>query len=617
MRGDVNMTKKIFGLVVVCLMVLSLLLPSCGEEADQEATVVTTGGGTTTTTTTTTETEEEEEEEEVTVDPNDPQYGGTIVLGKGSNWQDFDEIWGSPITFNHPMRFTSQELWIGDWAIGPGGTEEIDFSGSRVMLYKTGDLAESWDFSGWDDNELIFYLRPGCHFGLDTNSEASRLVGGREVTAEDVAYSFLTLCTSPTTWFYKMYPYLREAEAEVIDRYTIKFSVADSSPANWCLRVTDFFHVFAPEVHQNYDMADWRNLVGSGPFMLTDLIDSSSITFTRNPDYWMTNTGRYGTGDQLPYVDKVRCLVIADTNTLQSAFRTGHIDNMGANWEDGPGLIDALPDVSWKKNNAFGGAGNTGMRTDKEPFNDIRVRKAVFKALDFRKIATALFGEGARWLAWPIGYSDVYKNAYLDVTDPDCPEEVIDIYTYDVQAAKDLLTKAGHPDGIKGNCIVLNSTSTMDYFQTLQSYWAEAGIDISLDPREQGAWYTILQNRDYDFMMYGTGAPITNLHGGFSFTGKSATNPSYVDDPVCEAAIEEMMKYTIIDDAKADEVHRELMKHLLAQCYVVPMPGGVSYSMWWPWLKNYYGALSVGYMNTDNWVIWAWVDQDLKTSMGR
>jgi peptide/nickel transport system substrate-binding protein len=78
-----------------------------------------------------------------------------------------------------------------------------------------------------------------------------------------------------------------------------------------------------------------------------------------------------------------------------------------------------------------------------------------------------------------------------------------------------------------------------------------------------------------------------------------------------------MMKYTIVDDAKADNIHRELMKYVLAQAWIIPMPGGTSYSLWWPWLKNYYGPMSLGYMNTDNWVIWAWVDQDLKKSMGR
>jgi peptide/nickel transport system substrate-binding protein len=331
----------------------------------------------------------------------------------------------------------------------------------------------------------------------------------------------------------------------------------------------------------------------------------------------MTNTGKYGTGDQLPYVDQIRCLVIADTNTLQSAFRTGHIDNMGANWEEGPTFIDALPDVQWKKNNAYGSAANTAMRSDKEPFNDIRVRKAMFKALDFRKIATALYGEGARWLSWPIGYSDAYKGAYLDVTDPDCPEEIVDIFTYDVQAAKDLLTAAGKPDGIKATCIVNNTTDVLDLYAAFQSYWIQAGIDITIDPREQGAWYTILQNRSYDTMIWGTGSPITNLHQAASMRGNTATNPAFIDDPVVEEYRDKMMALSIKDDAAADALHRELMKHVLAQCWVIPHPGGVSYSLWWPWLKNYYGPLSLGYINTDNWVIWAWIDQDLKKSMGR
>jgi len=606
------MKKKIVWIVVSGLMVLSLVMASCGPAAEEEAEVevgeeeVEVG-----------EEEEavEEEEEVVEEGPEVPQYGGTIILASTFNWQDFDEVIGSPITFNHTMRFTSQELWIGDWAKGPAGTEETRGWG-RVLLYKTGDLAESWNFDEWDAGKLVFHIRKGVHFALDPDSEASRLVGGREVTAEDVAFSFNQICKTPTSYIYHAYPYLREAEIYASDKYTFVVEAAPPT-SQWILRVTDFFHIVPHEVVETYgDMSDWRNLVGSGPFMLKDLIDNSSVTFERNPNYYMTNPCGPGEGDQLPYVDKVRFLVISDTNTRQSAFRTGNIDTLAADWQDGPAFIKALPDIEYYQNEAFGGAGNTAMRTDREPFNDIRVRKAVFKALDFKKIAEALYGEGARYLAWPIGYSQDFKDAYLDVTDPDCPDEVKDIYTYDPEAARQLLADAGYPNGIQGNCIVLNNATTMDYYQTVQSYWAAAGIEITLDPREQGAWYVILQNRQYDFMMYGTGAPITNLHSALCMWGTAATNPSYIDDPVVNEAREEMIDLSIVDDPAADAVHRELMKYVLAQCWCVPTPGGGSYSLWWPWLKNYYAISSVGYMNTDNWVTWAWVDTDLKKSMG-
>jgi peptide/nickel transport system substrate-binding protein len=606
--------KKFVWIIISCLMVLSLVLASCGEKTTGGTTTTDEGNDKVVITETTTGGTTEEEEEEV-VGSNVPQYGGTIVISTATNWQDFDEVIGSPITFNHPMRFTSQEVWIGDWSKGPAGTNDTR-AWSRVMLYKVGDLAESWEFDEWDVGKLVFHIRQGVHWALDPDSEASRLVNGREVTAEDVAFSFNQVCKTPSAYIYKAYPYLREAEITATDKHTFVVEAAPPT-SQWVLRVTDFFHVIPKEVVEKYgNMTDWENLVGSGPFMLKDLIDNSSVTFAKNPTYWMKDPVGPGQGNQLPYADKVRVLIIADTNTRQSAFRTGNIDNLPTNYQDGPAFIKALPNIEYYQNDAFGGAGNCAMRTDKTPFDDIRVRKAMFKALDFKKIAEALYGEGARYLAWPIGYSQDFKDAYLDITDSDCPDEVKDIYTYDPEAAKKLLAEAGYPNGLKGNIIVLNSTDAMDWFQTLQSYWAQVGVDVTLDPREQGAWYVILQQRNYDFMMYGTGAPITNLHSALCMWGNSATNPGYIDDPVVNEARDKMIALSIVDDPAADAIHRELMKYVLAQAWIIPMPGGVSYSLWWPWLKNYYGPLSVGYMNTDNWVTWAWVDQDLKKSMG-
>jgi len=41
------------------------------------------------------------------------------------------------------------------------------------------------------------------------------------------------------------------------------------------------------EVVEKYgDMNNWHNVVGSGAFMLTDFVSSSSGTFTKNPNYW-------------------------------------------------------------------------------------------------------------------------------------------------------------------------------------------------------------------------------------------------------------------------------------------------------------------------------------------
>ena len=45
--------------------------------------------------------------------------------------------------------------------------------------------------------------------------------------------------------------------------------------------------IYPPEVIKEHGNAqDWRNLVGTGPYMLTDWVEGSAVTYTKNPDYW-------------------------------------------------------------------------------------------------------------------------------------------------------------------------------------------------------------------------------------------------------------------------------------------------------------------------------------------
>ena len=45
--------------------------------------------------------------------------------------------------------------------------------------------------------------------------------------------------------------------------------------------------LYPPEVIKEHgDIRDWRNLVGTGPYELTDVVEGSSLTWTRVPNYW-------------------------------------------------------------------------------------------------------------------------------------------------------------------------------------------------------------------------------------------------------------------------------------------------------------------------------------------
>jgi peptide/nickel transport system substrate-binding protein len=55
---------------------------------------------------------------------------------------------------------------------------------------------------------------------------------------------------------------------------------------------------------------------------------------------------------------------------------------------------------------------------------------------------------------------------------------------------------------------------------------------------------------------------------------------------------------------------------MMGKVWTIPYPRAYNYTVWWPWLKNYHGEVSVGYLNGFSWATWAWLDQDMKKSMG-
>ena len=83
-----------------------------------------------------------------------------------------------------------------------------------------------------------------------------------------------------------------------------------------------------PEVVELHgDVNDWRNVVGTGPYELTDLVEGSSFTHTKNPDYWRHDE-KYPQ-NRLPYIDELKALIIKEKATYLAALRSGRVDHLG------------------------------------------------------------------------------------------------------------------------------------------------------------------------------------------------------------------------------------------------------------------------------------------------
>ena len=189
------MKNKFVWVVVSCLMVLSLLIVSCEEET-KKTTTVDDDDDTVKITTSEERLTDDDEDDKVVESPKGIQYGGTVRIATPMEPSSFDESHGWT-TSATTMKLTHQELMTGDWTLGPAGTGEVDWAqGSiRRIDLETGCIAESWEIP--ELGTIIFNIREGVKFAMDPDNEASVLVNGRSLTADDVIDTLTLLTTNP------------------------------------------------------------------------------------------------------------------------------------------------------------------------------------------------------------------------------------------------------------------------------------------------------------------------------------------------------------------------------------------------------------------------------------
>lgn len=603
-----SMKRKTLLLSLACLVSTLTLLASCGGGGTQTTTTAPasqtpTGAGQTTTAPVAT----------TTAASASPKYGGTITILTGELISSFDEVSGRHPAA-HTLKLTNEELFRGDWTKGPAGTGQVEWAvrGITRIDLAAGCLAESWEIP--EQGTIIFHIRHGVRWALNPNSEASKLVNGREMTADDIAFTLNLYATNPKAYLNYAVTGVKDAKISAPDKWTVKVQCAPEYFETVVSRVGDFASIIPPEVWNKYgSMADWRVSEGTGPFILTDFVADSSATLVRNSKYWDTDPVGPGKGNQLPYLDGVKYLLVLDTSTMLAAFRTAKADVMrNVQWEDAQNLIKANPDVQYKKWMSDGGSA-IFMRTDEAPFNDKRVRRALMMGTNFDAILKDFQGGEGLILSWPITNLKEYRGAYLSLEE--APDSVKELYKYNPDKAKALLTEAGYPGGFKTTIVASNVGTNADYLSILKAQWAAINVDLTIDLKEPVVMSNINASRTYHGMMMGTQGPIGALYRCEYYNGNGQMNGSYVNDPAVPEVRAQMQLNALTNPAKADAIHKEFMKYVLDQAWAIPYVYGQSYHLWWPWVKNFHGEMSVGYDNSFVFTKWVWMDESMKASM--
>ncbi|MBI4181197.1 MAG: ABC transporter substrate-binding protein [Chloroflexi bacterium] len=614
------MKRKMVWLVASCLMVMALLVASCTKAeapAAKEATPAAKEA-------TPAAKEATPAVKETAAAPEAPKYGGQMILTTNSNFLNWDESYIAMWTAARWLSPVNEELVTGDWTKGPAGSGESEwlYHQSNYAVV-TGELAENWEFP--DDQTIIFHIRKGVHWGLDPNNAASRLVNGREVTADDIVFNlkreFFDPKTNLNSWAGKSIP----VDIYATDKYTVVVKAPPGQLGMTFEYAGEYCRIMAPEVAAKYgDYQKWENSVGTGPFILNDVVPMSSATWVRNPNYWMADPIGPGKGNQLPYVNSYKILIIPDMSTRMAALRTGKIDydNTTYTAENARGLFKTSPQLKYLK--VLTGMPIIGMRMDgykpglpwapQDDPNALKVRRALNMGMNNQAICDTLYGgEGeilssSEWVKMPM-----WEGVYTPLDQ--LPESTRELFEYHPDKAKQLLTEAGYPNGFKTNVIITNTDPVrIDMLMMLKADWAKVGVDLEVKVLADALFTsTYLKKTQEEMTSYGrvTGNP----HVGMTVIKGNTWNLSEVNDPGI-AKLYDQMNAAYFDIPKRKSIMKEANLYILDKSWYITPPVPFTYYFWQPWVKNYHGESSVGMFNSANFIKYVWIDQELKKSMG-
>ena len=315
-----------------------------------------------------------------------------------------------------------------------------------------------------------------------------------------------------------------------------------------------------------------RNANGTGPYVLVKREAEVMSVLRKNPDWWGLSEKRWeGNVDEIVYRP------IKSDVTRMAALVSGEIDLV---------LDPLLNDIPRLKQNpdmqVIEGPENRvvflvmdqardelkySSVKGKNPLKDLRVRQALYMAIDVDAIRTQVM----RGHSHPTG-------AMIPSPSATFPELEPRLFPHDPVRAKKLLAEAGYPNGFELGVVCPNNRYVNDerICTALASMFAKVGVKVRLDTMPRAQFFQRVDQLDISVHMYGWGGAVTDP--GFTLTpvlrgrdgkGKGDFNSGRYKDEELDRLIDAVESE--LDPAKRRALMLEAFRRVRENVYVIPL----------------------------------------------
>jgi peptide/nickel transport system substrate-binding protein len=453
-------------------------------------------------------------------------------------------------------------------------------------------LATEWQQTGpltW-----VFKLRPGVKFHDGSPFTAEDVVysinRGKEITSQIAAYANAV------------------GTPRAVDPMTVEFTLTQPNPiflqhidALWIMSKSwsEKNKVLKPLDFKNKEESFASfNANGTGPFILASRAPGIKTTYKRNPNWWGKFEGN---------VQEIVYTPISNDATRLAALVSGEIDfvldpaprdiprlrnTAGVKIVDGPENRIVFIGMDQARDKLLYG----NVPGDKNPFKDVRVRKALYHAVDIETMKTKLMNNQS------VPTGGVTPSPLGSFNDPQVESRL----PFDLAKARALMAEAGFADGFEVTLDCPNNRYINDeeICIALAAMWSQLKVKVKVNAMPRATYFPKLEKLDTSMYMLGWGGAVTDAETtitpvlrnrgekGVGFYNYGNSRNDKFDALAAQTSVE-------ADPKKREEMVKAALREYTSQAHVIPLHRQVI-----PWAAR--TNIEVAH-RPDNWLEVPWV----------